>query len=85
MTPLAISFPQCIVIFFMFKFFKFYLFAMPSLLPATLSEHKLVFFLFSPPPSYTNLKIFPFKIRWQARETTLTTSIQHSGSPRQSR
>jgi hypothetical protein len=49
---LAISFSQCYVTFFMFQFFKFYLSAMPSLPPATLSEHKLVCFFSGPPPCY---------------------------------
>jgi hypothetical protein len=38
--------PQCYVIFFMFRFFKFYLPAMPSPPPATLSEHSLAYFSF---------------------------------------
>jgi hypothetical protein len=53
-TLLAISFPQCYVSFFMFQFFKFYLSAMSSLLPATLSEHKLVCFFSGLPPCYTS-------------------------------
>jgi hypothetical protein len=40
-TSLAISFPQCYVTFFMFQFFKFYLSALPSLPPASLSKHSL--------------------------------------------
>jgi hypothetical protein len=40
-TSLAILFPQCYVTFFMFHFFKFYLSALPSLPPASLSEHSL--------------------------------------------
>jgi hypothetical protein len=39
-TSLAISFLQCYVTF-MFQFFKFYLSALPSLPPASLSEHSL--------------------------------------------
>jgi hypothetical protein len=39
-TLLAISFPQCYVTF-MFQLFKFYLPALPSLPPASLSEHSL--------------------------------------------
>jgi hypothetical protein len=41
MTLLAISFPQCYVTPFMFQFFKFYLTALPSPPPASLSEHSL--------------------------------------------
>jgi hypothetical protein len=37
-TLLAISFPQCYVTFFMFQFFRFYLSALLSLPPASLSE-----------------------------------------------
>jgi hypothetical protein len=53
-TSLAISFPQCYMTF-MFQFFKFYLFAMPSFPPTTLSEHRLVCFFFGPPPCYTSI------------------------------
>jgi hypothetical protein len=52
-TLLAISFLQCYVTFFMFQFFKCNLSAMPSLPPATLSEHKLVCFSSGPPSCYT--------------------------------
>jgi hypothetical protein len=45
-TSLAILFPQCYVTFFMFQFFKFYLSVMPSLPPATLSEHRPSLFFF---------------------------------------
>jgi hypothetical protein len=42
-TPLATSFSQGYVTFFMFQFFKFYvsLCALPSLPPASVSEHSL--------------------------------------------
>jgi hypothetical protein len=46
-TLLAISFPQCYVTFFMFQFFKFSLSVLPSLPPASLSEHCLFLFWFS--------------------------------------
>jgi hypothetical protein len=39
-TSLAILFPQCYVTF-MFQVFKFYLSALPSLRPASLTEHSL--------------------------------------------
>jgi hypothetical protein len=42
-TSLAISFSQCYVTF-MFQFFKFYLSALPSPPPASLSEHQPVCF-----------------------------------------
>jgi hypothetical protein len=57
-TLLAISFPQCYVTFFMFQVFKFYLSAMPSLHPATLSEHKLVCFFSGPPSCYNTWRVF---------------------------
>jgi hypothetical protein len=44
--------PQCYVTFFMFQFFKFYLSAMPSPPPATLSKHTLVCFFSGPSPCY---------------------------------
>jgi hypothetical protein len=44
-TSMAISFPQCYVTFFMFHFLKFYLSALPSLPPASLSEHSLSVYL----------------------------------------
>jgi hypothetical protein len=43
-TSLAISFPQCTVTFFMFQLFKFSFSTLPSLSPASLSEHSLFFF-----------------------------------------
>jgi hypothetical protein len=55
-TSLAISFPQCYVTF-MFQFFKFYLFALPSLPPVLWSEHSL--FLFCPPPPTFLLYLSP--------------------------
>jgi hypothetical protein len=54
-TSLAVSLPQCYVTFFMLQFFTFYLSAMPSFPPATLSEHKLVCFFSGPLSCY----IFP--------------------------
>jgi hypothetical protein len=51
-TLLAISFPQCSVTFFMFSSLSF-ISAMPSLPPASLSEHKLVCFFSGPSPCYT--------------------------------
>jgi hypothetical protein len=42
----GLLFPQCYVTFFTFRFFKFYLSAMPSLPPTTLSEHRLACFFF---------------------------------------
>jgi hypothetical protein len=44
-TLVAIPPSQCYVTFFTFQFFKFSLSAMPSLPPATLSEHRLVSFV----------------------------------------
>jgi hypothetical protein len=50
-TSLAISFPQCYVTFFMFQFFKFYLSALPSLCPESLSEHSQCVSLLVPLPA----------------------------------
>jgi hypothetical protein len=48
---LAISFPECYVTF-MFQFCKFYLSALPSLPPASLSEYSMFLFFFSSSPYY---------------------------------
>jgi hypothetical protein len=60
-TSLGISFPQCYVT--LFKFFKFYLSALLSLPPASLSEHSL---------SLSLLALLPATIlmhRWHAQES----------------
>jgi hypothetical protein len=46
--------PWRYVTFFTFGFFRFYLSAMPSLPPATLSELRPVCFSSDPPPCYIN-------------------------------
>jgi hypothetical protein len=56
-TSLAISFPQCYVTFFMFQFFQFYLSALPSLPPVSLSEHRLSGFFSGPPLCYITKSI----------------------------
>jgi hypothetical protein len=56
-TLLATS-PQCYTTFFMYRFFKFYLPAMPSPPPAALLEQKLAYFIFfCPPPFYSAFSI----------------------------
>jgi hypothetical protein len=62
-TSLAISLPQCYVTFFMFQFFKFYLSALPSPPPASLSEHSLSVSLLVLIPAYNEflfLKCFAY-------------------------
>jgi hypothetical protein len=64
-TSLAISFPQCYVTFFMFQFFKFYLSALPSLPPASLSEHSLSVSLLAlfPATSFPLLILCPPRVK----------------------
>jgi hypothetical protein len=76
-TSLAISFPRGYVTFFMFQFFKFYLSAMPSLPPASLSEHSLSvsFLVLLPAASFLPLRLGSPRVKEHHLELGVCISI----------
>jgi hypothetical protein len=77
----------CCVTFFTFRFLKFYLSAMPSLHPATLSGHRLVWLFSDLPPCYS-FSYAPMYLPKQKRQDQCVMrqkpSLLHGGCFRES-